>query len=85
MAALIKSIEIVSKHIKQNITKYTVANMMNPVIRDNSGIKKIDWKIAGTNPVTAEKQIEVQIEFYFDSKLINFIALLVLTSLLINS
>ena len=25
MAALIKSIEIISKHIKQNITKYTVA------------------------------------------------------------
>lgn len=48
-------------------TKYTVNNMTSPIIRNNCGIKSINWNLAGTNPVTAEKQIEVQIQFYFDS------------------
>ncbi len=38
------------------------------IIRDNSaGIKSINWTLAGTNPVTAEKNIECSIEFYFSS------------------
>jgi len=62
-----KKIDNQKEFVFNKDTKYTVANMTSPVIRDNSGIKKIDWKLAGTNPVTAENQIEVQIEFYFDS------------------
>lgn len=38
------------------------------IIRDNSaGIRSINWTLAGTNPVTAEKNIECSIEFYFNS------------------
>lgn len=39
----------------------------DPITRDNCGIKSMSWKLAGTNPVTAEKQVEVQLELYFDS------------------
>lgn len=34
---------------------------------NNCGIKSINWILAGTNPVSAEKTIEVKLEFYFDS------------------
>lgn len=38
------------------------------IIRDNSaGIRSISWTLAGTNPVTAEKNIDCSIEFYFSS------------------
>lgn len=38
------------------------------LIRDNSaGIKSINWTLAGTNPITAERNIECSIEFYFSS------------------
>jgi hypothetical protein len=33
----------------------------------NGGIKFFEFKLAGTNPVTAEKQIEATLELYFDS------------------
>lgn len=39
----------------------------NHIIGNNCGIKSINWILAGTNPVAAEKTIEVKIEFYFDS------------------
>jgi len=47
--------------------QYQLTDIFKPVKRDNSGIKRINWRLAGSNPVTAEKQIEVEIEFYFDS------------------
>lgn len=34
---------------------------------NNAGIKSFTWNLAGTNPVTAEKNIEVKVELYFDS------------------
>jgi hypothetical protein len=47
--------------------KYELNDIFNSPKRDNSGIKRINWKLAGSNPVTAEKQVEVEIELYFDS------------------
>jgi hypothetical protein len=38
------------------------------IIRDNSaGIKNINWTLAGTNPISAERNIECSIDFYFNS------------------
>lgn len=42
-------------------------NFTDPIAKNNCGIKSMSWKLAGTNPVTAEKQVEVQLELYFDS------------------
>lgn len=39
----------------------------NFIVGNNCGIKSINWILAGTNPASAEKTIEVKIEFYFDS------------------
>ncbi len=47
--------------------KYDVVSMTKPIVRDNCGIKSINWKLAGSNPVSAEKQVEVEIQMYFDS------------------
>ena len=47
--------------------QYELSDIFKPIRRDNSGIKRINWRLAGSNPVTAEKQIEVELEFYFDS------------------
>ena len=46
--------------------KYNVLDD-NYLVGNNCGIKSINWILAGTNPVSAEKTIEVKIEFYFDS------------------
>jgi hypothetical protein len=50
-------------------TKLNNVNVLGDnLIRDNSaGIKSINWTLAGTNPVTAERNIECSIEFYFSS------------------
>jgi len=50
-------------------TKLNNVNILGDnIIRDNSaGIKSINWTLAGTNPVTAERNIECSIEFYFSS------------------
>ena len=50
-------------------TKFNSINVLNDSIitGNNCGIKSINWILAGTNPVSAEKTIEVKIEFYFDS------------------
>lgn len=37
------------------------------LVGNNCGIKSINWILAGTNPASAEKTIEVKVEFYFDS------------------
>ena len=37
------------------------------IVGNNCGIKSINWILAGTNPASTEKTIEVKIEFYFDS------------------
>ena len=47
--------------------KFELPDIFKPIKRSNGGIKKINWNLAGSNPVTAEKQVEVEIEFYFDS------------------
>jgi len=47
--------------------KFEIADILNSPKRSNSGIKRINWRLAGSNPVTAEKQVEVEIELYFDS------------------
>ncbi len=47
--------------------KYEITDILKAPKRSNSGIKRINWRLAGTNPVTAEKQVEVEIELYFDS------------------
>jgi len=39
----------------------------NHFVGNNCGIKSINWILAGTNPASSEKTIEVKIEFYFDS------------------
>lgn len=39
----------------------------NFITGNNCGIKSFDWVLAGSNPVSAQKNIEVKIEFYFDS------------------
>lgn len=62
-----KSIKAQKQFIFEKDAKYTVENMTQSVIRNNSGIKSINWKLAGSNPVTAEKQVELQIKFFFDS------------------
>lgn len=50
-------------------TKLNNVNVLeDTLIRDNSaGIRSINWTLAGTNPVTAERNIECSIEFYFSS------------------
>ena len=50
-------------------TKLNEVNILGEnLIRDNgAGIKSINWTLAGTNPVTAEKNIECSIEFFFNS------------------
>jgi hypothetical protein len=47
--------------------KFTINDIFETPKRNNSGIKRINWRLAGSNPVTAEKQVEVEIELYFDS------------------
>jgi hypothetical protein len=47
--------------------KFEITDILNFPKRSNSGIKRINWRLAGSNPVTAEKQVEVEIELYFDS------------------
>lgn len=48
--------------------KYTpLSDLTGGIKRNNSGLKSFTWKLAGSNPVTAEKQIIVDIEFFFDS------------------
>ncbi len=49
--------------------KYTTTSILQNefIVGNNCGIKSINWILAGTNPVSAEKTIEVKIEFYFDS------------------
>jgi hypothetical protein len=50
---------------------YRMSNIMvgedSLLTGNNCGIKSINWILAGTNPVSAEKTIEVKLEFYFDS------------------
>jgi hypothetical protein len=46
--------------------KYNVLSDIH-IVGNNCGIKSINWILAGTNPASAEKTIEVKIEFYFDS------------------
>lgn len=50
---------------------YRMSNIMvgedSLLTGNNCGIKSISWILAGTNPVSAEKTIEVKLEFYFDS------------------
>jgi hypothetical protein len=50
-------------------TQFNSINVLedNFITGNNSGIKSINWILAGTNPVSAEKTVEVKIEFYFDS------------------
>jgi hypothetical protein len=62
-----KNIKAEKEFIFNKDAKYTVDDITKPIRKDNSGIKKINWKLAGTNPVTAERQVEVEIEFFFDS------------------
>jgi len=47
--------------------KFEITDILKSPKRNNSGIKRINWRLAGSNPVTAEKQIEVELELYFDS------------------
>ncbi len=49
--------------------RYTNTSILNGdfIVGNNCGIKSINWILAGTNPVSAEKTIEVKVEFYFDS------------------
>jgi hypothetical protein len=47
--------------------EYQITNLFDPIKRNNCGIKRFNWRLNGTNPITADKQVEVEIEFYFDS------------------
>ena len=48
--------------------KYTpLSDLTSGIARNNSGLKSFSWKLAGSNPITAEKQIIVDVEFFFDS------------------
>lgn len=62
-----KTIKSEKEFLFDKDTKYSASNMTQPIIRNNCGIKSINWRLAGSNPVTAEKQIEVELQFYFDS------------------
>ena len=56
------------EYIFERDYKFDLSNIFEPIKkRNNSGIKRMNWRLAGSNPVTAEKQIEVELELYFDS------------------
>jgi len=56
------------EYIFEKDYKFDLSNVFQPIKkRNNSGIKRMNWRLAGSNPVTAEKQIEVELELYFDS------------------
>jgi hypothetical protein len=50
-------------------TKFNNINVLKDsfITGNNCGIRSMNWILAGTNPVSAEKTIEVKLELYFDS------------------
>lgn len=62
-----RSVKAQKQFIFEKDAKYNIEDMLKPAIKNNCGIKSISWKLAGSNPVTAEKQVELQIKLFFDS------------------
>lgn len=50
-------------------TKFTNTTILGEsfTVGNNCGIKSFNWTLAGSNPVSAQKNIEVKLELYFDS------------------